>query len=290
MGAVVHLTGLSPDVLRAWERRHSAIEPPRSPGGSRRYRESDVQRLRLLAAATRAGHGIGSVARLDDAELARLVDQAEAAAPATSSFTEVLEALGELDPVRAEDLASRQLSALGPIRFARDFALPLAQAIGERWVEGHFCVASEHLGTALLRSLLGASLRPSAIAQRGPKIVFATPPGERHELGLLSAALVVVGAGCNPIYLGPELPLEEILRAVEIARAHALAVSLTTLRPDDARRALRALRGGLPDEVALWVGGAAAADLELPDGAEHVATLDALEQKALLLARVKSSI
>jgi DNA-binding transcriptional MerR regulator len=288
MGAVVHLTGLSPDVLRAWERRYSAIEPLRSPGGSRRYRESDVQRLRLLAAATRAGHSIGSVARLDDAELARLVDQA-GAAPATSSLAEVLEALRELDPVRAEDIASRQLAALGPIRFARDFALPLAQVIGERWVEGQFCVASEHLGTALLRSLLGSSLRPSPIAQRGPKIVFATPPGERHELGLLSAALVVVGAGCNPIYLGPELPLEEMLRAIEIAGARALAVSLTALRPDDALRALRALRGGLPDEVALWVGGAAAADLELPEGVEGVASLDALEQKALLLARDSSA-
>jgi DNA-binding transcriptional MerR regulator len=284
VGAVVHLTGLSPDVLRAWERRYSAIEPLRSAGGSRRYRESDVQRLRLLAAATRAGHGIGSVAHLDDAELARLAEQAEAA-PATSSLADGLEALRQLDPVRAENIASRQLAALGPLRFARDFALPLARVIGERWAEGQFCVASEHLGTSLLCSLLRASLRPSPVAERGPKIVLATPPGERHELGLLCAALVVLGAGCNPIYLGTELPLEETLRAVEIARAHALVVGLTALNPADARRTVRALRGGLPDEVALWVGGAGVGDLEVPEGVERVANMDALEAKALLFSR-----
>jgi len=271
-------------VLRAWERRYSAISPLRSPGGTRRYRESDVRRLRLLAAATRAGHGIGSVAQLADGELARLTGEAEVA-PARTSLAAVIEALRELDAVRAEDIASRQLVALGPIRFAREFALPLACAVGEGWVDGQLCIASEHLGTALLRSLLGASLRPSAIAQRGPQVVFATLSGERHELGLLSAALVATGAGCNALYLGTELPLEELIRAVELARAAALTLSLTSLNPGDALRSIRALRGGLAQGVALWLGGRGAAELVLPDGVERVATLDALEEKALLLAR-----
>jgi len=287
MGSVVHLTGLSPDVLRAWERRYAAISPLRSAGGSRRYRESDVHRLRLLAAATRAGHGIGSVAQLADAELAQLVGEAESA-PAPSSLADVIEALRELDAVRAEEIASRQLVALGPIRFAREFALPLAHAVGENWVQGKLCIASEHLGTALLRSLLGASLRPSPIAQRGPTVVFATLPGERHELGLLSAALVATGAGCNAVYLGAELPLEELIRAVEIARAAALTLSLTALGAGDALRFLRALRGGLAQDVAVWVGGRGVAELALPEGVDQLATLDALEEKALLLARSRS--
>jgi DNA-binding transcriptional MerR regulator len=270
-------------VLRAWERRYSAIEPLRTDGGTRRYRESDVQRLRLLAAVTRAGHGIGSVAGLGQEELSRLVAAADSAPPA--SLHGVLEALRELDATRAEEIASRQLAALGPVRFAHDFALPLARALGDGWVERQLCIASEHMGTALLRTLLGAGLRPSSIAQRGPAIVFATPPGERHELGLLCAALVAAGAGCSPIYLGVDLPLEEMLRATELTRAAALALSLMVMAPADALRALRALRGGLSGEVALWVGGSAAGVLNLPAGVEHLETLDALEQKVLLLAR-----
>src|SRR5512134_2440764 len=66
------LTGLSPEVLRAWERRHGVVQPLRTPGGTRRYRASDLERLRLMKAAIEAGHRIGQLAGLGNAELARL--------------------------------------------------------------------------------------------------------------------------------------------------------------------------------------------------------------------------
>jgi len=68
---VARLTGLSPEVLRAWERRYRVVTPARTPGGTRRYSAADLERLRLLKAAVDAGHRIGDVARLDVAELSR---------------------------------------------------------------------------------------------------------------------------------------------------------------------------------------------------------------------------
>ena len=65
------LTGLSPEVLRAWERRHAVVEPVRTPGGTRRYRAADLERLKLVKAAVDSGRRIGQVARLDLAELRR---------------------------------------------------------------------------------------------------------------------------------------------------------------------------------------------------------------------------
>ena len=35
--AVIHETGLSPETLRAWERRYGLLKPQRSPGGHRLY-------------------------------------------------------------------------------------------------------------------------------------------------------------------------------------------------------------------------------------------------------------
>ena len=45
VGAVSKVTGLSPDVLRAWERRYGVVEPLRTEGGTRRYRPADLERL-----------------------------------------------------------------------------------------------------------------------------------------------------------------------------------------------------------------------------------------------------
>lgn len=274
------LTGLSPELLRAWERRHGVVEPIRTPGGTRRYRAADLERLRLVKAAVDAGNRISHVARLELAELERL--SAGAGARPAGRLDDVLAALDHFDTGEVRRLLSLQLSALGSARFARETALPLAREIGERWANGRIGIALEHLATGVLRSLLGSALAPSATSLLGPRIVFATPTGERHELGLLMAALTALGAGANAIYLGVELPVEELLGAVEGAGAAALAISLV-IPTSQSARAVSALRGGLAPEVHLWLGGASAGDIDLPDAVEHIESLEAFEQRVLLL-------
>ena len=44
IGTVSSLTGLDPNTIRAWERRHRAVEPSRSAGGTRSYSDLDVER------------------------------------------------------------------------------------------------------------------------------------------------------------------------------------------------------------------------------------------------------
>jgi DNA-binding transcriptional MerR regulator len=282
LGAAVRLTGLTPDLLRAWERRYGAVRPLRTDGGTRRYRSADIERLRLLKAAVDAGHRIGDIAGLENSRLGALVATPGPAAP-SAALAQTLEALERLDAVGAEREIALQLSALGPVRFGREFAVPLLDAIGERWAEDRLCVAAEHLGSGLLRSLLGTALRPTALSVAAPSIVFTTLPGERHEMGLLVAALVALGAGGNPIYLGPDLPIDEILRAVELADASAVALSLIALPAADTSEGLSSLRSRLAGKIELWVGGARASTLDLPRGADHVASLGDLEHRVAML-------
>ena len=141
--AAARLTGLSPALLRAWERRHGAVEPLRTPGGTRRYRATDLERLRLLKAAVDAGHRIGQVAGLDLAGLRQ-----RAATPELSPadrLEEILAALDDLEGPEAQRLLSLQLSALGPVRFARQIAVPLVREIRYRSIDDRLCIASEHL-------------------------------------------------------------------------------------------------------------------------------------------------
>lgn len=65
IGAASRLTGISPDALRAWERRYSVVSPQRSPSGGRLYSSEDVARLRLLKQLVDAGDAIGEVANLE---------------------------------------------------------------------------------------------------------------------------------------------------------------------------------------------------------------------------------
>jgi DNA-binding transcriptional MerR regulator len=248
--AAARVTGLAPELLRAWERRYGAVAPARTPGGTRRYSVSDLERLRLLKAAVDAGHRIGRVARLGIAELRACVASPEAE-PKRRGLEEILDGLDRLDGEESRRLLSIQLAALGPIPFAREVALPLLREIGERWAAEQIGIASEHLGSNVLRAMLGSALQPSAAS--------------------------------NPLYLGAELPVEDLLGAVERTDAAALALSVVTLPTDAANRTLRALRRGLPDGVPLWVGGCGASRTAPVPGVEKMESLEELERRVELL-------
>jgi MerR family transcriptional regulator, light-induced transcriptional regulator len=90
-------------------------------------------------------------------------------------------------------------------------------------------------------------------------VVFAAPSGERHELGLLGAAVLTAAGGFGTVYLGPDLPADDIWDAAARADARLVVVSLTA--PGVVTRAeLRAL-ARVPPGARLWVGGPASREL-----------------------------
>jgi DNA-binding transcriptional MerR regulator/methylmalonyl-CoA mutase cobalamin-binding subunit len=281
LGAVSRLSGLSPHVLRAWERRYQAVVPLRTAGGTRRYRESDVTRLRLLAAATASGHPIGDIARLSEAELRRRTSGPEE--EPRLPLRRILEAIEQLDADETERLLGLQLAALGARGFVDAVAEPLLREVGKHWEHGKLRVASEHLASASVRNLLGLALRRRSRSSASPPILFTTLAGERHELGALACAAIAADLGADAIYLGPDLPTGEVVAAAEATSAGAVAVSTSRCAPARQReRAVRKLRRELPPDVALWLGGAGIEDLPLPDRAERVEGIEELEQKLLL--------
>lgn len=281
VGRVARLTGVTPDVLRAWERRYGAVEPVRTPGGTRRYRSSDIDRLRLLKAAVDAGSRIGEVAKLSTEELESRVEEPKPSH--AGPVAEALDALARLDGAAAEQLIAGQLAVLGPVRFAKEFALPLLHKMGDEWEERRLCVASEHMGSALLRSLLGSALRPTAAHRDAPSVLFATLPGETHDIGLLIAALVALGAGAHPVFLGADLPVAELVIAAKATGASAVAISAVTQPLPDLEQGLERLRESLPAAVEVWLGGPQAAKAQRPDGVHCLDVLTRLEQRVELL-------
>jgi methanogenic corrinoid protein MtbC1 len=287
---VVRRTGLSADVLRAWERRYGVIDPDRSASGRRLYSDDDIERLRLLRLATLGGRSIGSVSRLSTAELARLVrnDEAELTRvptaeeppsdPDTAALLEACRrAVAELDAVGLQRALGRATVTLGAARLLDGLVVPLLSEIGERWSAGEISVAHEHMASAAVRQVLGGLLQAAPLDAGAPEALFGTPAGERHELGSLMAAATAAAAGWRVVYLGPDLPTDDLLVAVSRHRPRLLALSLMTdARSPDTVRALTDLRRRLPTDVALVVGGRGATQYD-----DTLASLDAVRVDGL---------
>jgi len=267
VGKTARLTGLSVELLRAWERRYGAVEPMRTAGGTRRYRPSDIERLKLLRSVVESGNRIGDVAQLHADALRAYLPAARPELGET--FERTLEAIRALDSFEVRRLLSAEMSALGPVEFAKTCFLPLAREVGNQWETGSVSIAAEHLMTTVLRSLLTISMESSEPMPEGPRIVFATPSGEPHDLGLMAAAVVAMGAGAVPVVLGADVPSDEVVESARHVRAEAVAIAVVTLAGHQASEWLTRLRARLPASTALWIGGAGARRLP-PIGATRV--------------------
>lgn len=276
MRVAARLTGLSQERLRAWETRYAAISPIRTAGGSRRYTDDDIERLRLLRLATEAGHRISDVAQLDAASLRERLPAV--AADGEAHLESLMAAVDTMDASALRARLEERLEALGPVAFAREEALPLAREIGRRWAAGQTSVAAEHAATNVLRSLLVDSLEHGEVDPLGPQVIFAAPEGERHDLGVLAAAIASRAHGARPIFVGADVPAEDLVAAVARTRANALALGFVISEPSEVEAVLRALRDALPDPVALWIGGRAivgCAPMRGVDRIEHDGRLEA---------------
>jgi methylmalonyl-CoA mutase cobalamin-binding subunit len=268
-------TGLTQDVLRVWERRYNAVSPGRSIGGQRRYSDADIERLRLLRALTRGGRSIGQVADRPTADLARLArEDAAARIPGETSSGDVAwgrapefveQAVAHaraLDGIRLDAGIRRALALFGLPVFLEAVATPILRRIGDEWHAGRLTPAQEHLASAALHDLIAESTRGMVADEGAPRLLVATPAGERHAIGASLVGATAAAEGWQVISLGADLPATDIADAADRTGATVVAVSLLYI--DDADRAvgeLRALRAQLPAGIELLAGGPGAVAL-----------------------------
>lgn len=287
IGAVAVLTGLTVDTLRAWERRYRVVSPARDTRG-RVYGDADVRRLQLVAAAVARGHAVGRLARLDERGLTALLETpsvipgaalpvdpaaaprrarraggaAEALPTLSAPIGRVLAALRRFDASEVEREIGRVAASLPPRDLVHAWILPLMRHTGTEWHDGRLSTAQEHLLSAALRSLFGGIIRAMPHAPRRPNLLMTTLPRDRHEFGILGAAMLAALAGVRVTYLGVELPPDEIVDAARRSGASAVVLGLTYA---EARARAAAdvdrVRRRLPAGTELWLGGALAADL-----------------------------
>jgi methanogenic corrinoid protein MtbC1 len=161
--------------------------------------------------------------------------------------------------------------------------------VGDAWAKGRIGIAQEHLVSAALRTLLGSMLRLSRVTERH-RVVFATLEGELHEFGLLSAALLAAAARTSPVYLGPNIPVADVLDAVRRTSAVAVVVAIVTERTDaDAIKGIEEIVRGAGSRVEVLVGGARGRPFIARAAAVGARWVDSLEEFAAECRRMAAA-
>jgi len=230
IGELSKRSGVSPELLRAWERRYGLIKPTRSPGGLRLYSAADLERVRLMR--QHLANGLAAAQAAAEASRAG-VGETGVASPAFDSAEareELALALDGFDEPRAQALFDRLLAVTTIDTLLSEVVLPYLHQLGARWERGDASVAQEHFASGVLRGrLLGLARGWGQGA--GPDALLACLPGEWHDLGLIAFGLALRARGWRIVYLGGDAPIdtvEDTCRRLEptLAVLHGIDVGL----------------------------------------------------------------
>jgi len=287
IGGLAVASGIPVETLRNWERRYGFPSPDRLRSGHRRYPLEIVPRLRQIRRALELGYKPSFAVPASVEELARVnncpfaEDVARASSPLVAApEEEVARWLGHvvrMDAARLEGDLLRAWTIYGARRFVLSLALPFLREVGDRWFDGRHTVAHEHLASETLQSFLAGQWRPLSEQARGPRAVLANLEGELHSLGIHMAAVFMVMHDLQPVFLGPNTPLDSIVEAARQAGVVAVIIGLAA--SSDVRRSierLEELRRRLPDELVAAVGGNES--VAAARGVVHIPTFDEFDE------------
>jgi methanogenic corrinoid protein MtbC1 len=261
--------GITKLVLHAWERRYDIKLCERTDTGRRFMTEEQVERLRLLKVCVDAGYRISGLIHRPDAALLELAQQHAH----LLDLVPLLDAATRLDASTVESELISRLDVHGPVDFVRMIVVPLMGEIGRRWVDGRMSVASEHLVSAVVRQLLTSALADCPVVPGAPRAIMTTPEGELHEIGAIVAALLARSQEVDAVYLGPNLPNDQIVLAARSTCAQVVCLSSLAAREMVMQRRLETLRHELPADILLWIGGPGVEQIRAIDGIRYFASV-----------------
>jgi DNA-binding transcriptional MerR regulator len=231
IGELSRRVGVSPGLLRAWERRYSLLDPSRTEGGLRLYSAADERRVRDMQAGLSRGLSAAEAARaVRDGAIA---DQRSTLGPAAAELAATLDVM---DAEAAHQTLDDLLWRFTLETVLSNVILPYLHDLGERWERGKASVAQEHFASQLLRGRLLALARGWERGE-GSLAVLACVPAELHDLPLIAFGLALRDRGWRIAFLGADTPVASVAETAEVLGSSLAVLSSVTSAGFEAREA-----------------------------------------------------
>lgn len=247
IGELARRTGVSAELLRAWEQRYGLLRPERSAGGFRLYSPSDEARVRRMTALIASGVSASEAAARATGD--EPVTQAGAATD--EAARELREALDRFDADGAHQAFDRLLATVSVEIAITEVLVPLLHELGDRWETGTATIGQEHFASDLVRGRMLGIARGWANGA-GPTFVLACPPGEEHDLGLMMLGIALARRGARVVFLGADTPVATIAETVRDVEPEGVVIAVARSVPLAAAATELA---ALARDVAVYVGG-----------------------------------
>ena len=272
-------TGFGIEQLRKWRQRFGFPPAQHDLSGRAIYSRDSVNRLmvikRLLEAGLRPGQVVAKT-EVENLKMAEDLNLFKSNVDRSDSTNALISLLGYSDSEGFKALLRKQRAKRTMLDFVQNTIAPLMLGIGDAWLSGEIDIYHEHICSSMIERYLIAETLKSKPKISYPVFLFALPPGERHELGLLMVEAVMAEAGAYIVNVGTDIPINCLKLAAIEYKADVVAITFSFAYPSrDVAPTLAHLRRLLPQSVLIWAGGAGVSQVKrAPKGVRLISHFD----------------
>ena len=230
------LTGIKAHTIRIWEKRYKLIEPSRTLTNIRTYTDDDLRRLMNVAILNKYGFKISNIAGMTPSEISKSVLEISLNDHDNQNEVESLVlSMIEMDEQRFEKILSSAIIRVGFENTITDILNKFLEKIGVLWQIGTITPAQEHFVSNLIRQKLIMAIdgQNGSHSDSTHTFLMFLPADEYHEMGLLYYHYLTKKAGHTVIYLGQNVPTQNLEDIAGIKPFDFVVTSITTSMPDN---------------------------------------------------------
>ncbi|MHA7099382.1 DNA-binding transcriptional MerR regulator [Roseivirga pacifica] len=273
-----HLSGIKAHTLRIWEQRYNLINPKRTGTNIRYYDQNDLKLILNVSLLKDHGHKISNIAKMS---LEEMHEEVKKLAEKPSGFADQIYALTlsmiDLDEERFEKIISTNSLKLGFERTMLNIIYPFLSKIGIMWMTDSINPAQEHFISNLIRQkvivAIDGQFHSAQSMDNAKKYMLFLPQGELHELSLLFASYLIQSRKNRVIYLGQNMPFEDLEAAYQVHKPDYLLTVMTS-KPNgfSAQDYVSKLSEAFPEtEILLSGSQVIGEDLSIPENITQIA-------------------
>jgi len=210
---IENLSGIKAHTLRIWEQRYQLFIPKRKESKHRYYDNEDLKHILRISQLYHNGVKISKIAQLPASSIRSMaMEQYIGKQNADAYIHRLIEASIDFDEERFEELFEQALKQFGLEVTIIDVMYAFLERIGLLWLTDHVIPAQEHFASNIIkRKIISAldALKTKPSPSSGTYVLF-TPEGEQHEIPLLLNHYLMKASGKKCIYMGVDVPFDDI--------------------------------------------------------------------------------
>ncbi len=209
-----NLCGIKAHTIRIWEKRYNLLEPIRTDTNIRTYDLDNLIKILNISLLNQNGVKISKIADLSQDQLHQsvreLVLKKNSSDYAINAFKV---SMLKFDQEYFDNTFNQLLTHHSFREVFLNVILRLLEDIGHLWTTKTITPAHEHFISTLIKQKLLINIErvKSQDLNRAKTVVLFLPMHEIHDLGLLYIHFELLLKGYKSIYLGPSVPLDNLI-------------------------------------------------------------------------------